>query len=62
MIVVETPGFIRDASAALTEEERIEMILFLAANPEAGDIMPETGGGRMLRWKGRDEASAAVYA
>ena len=27
------------------------MISFLAANPEAGDIMAETGGGRKLRWK-----------
>ncbi len=27
------------------------MIRFLAANPDAGDIMPETGGGRKLRWR-----------
>jgi hypothetical protein len=27
------------------------MIFFLAANPEAGDIMAETRGGRKLRWK-----------
>jgi hypothetical protein len=51
MTVVETPGFIRDASAALTDAERADMIFFLAANPEAGDIMAETGGGRKLRWK-----------
>ncbi len=51
MTVVETPGFIRDASAALTDDERAEMILFLAATPESGDIMAETGGGRKLRWK-----------
>jgi hypothetical protein len=51
MTVVETPGFIRDASTALTEQERADMISFLAANPDAGDIMTETGGGRKLRWK-----------
>src|SRR5580658_3332603 len=51
MTVVETPGFVRDASAALTDEERTDMIFFLAANPEAGDIMAETGGGRKLRWR-----------
>jgi hypothetical protein len=51
MTVVETPGFLRDAASALTDQERTEMISFLAANPEAGDIMPETGGGRKLRWK-----------
>jgi hypothetical protein len=52
MTVVETPGFIREASSALTDDERTEMIDYLAANPDAGDIMPETGGGRKLRWRG----------
>src|SRR5665213_4311121 len=51
MTVVETPGFLRDAAAALTDEELGEVIWFLAANPDAGDIMPETGGGRKLRWR-----------
>jgi hypothetical protein len=51
MTVVETPGFLRDAAAALTSEERGEVLSFLAANPEAGDIIPETGGGRKLRWR-----------
>lgn len=49
--VVETPGFLRDASKAMTETERIEVVSFLAANPDAGDIMPDTGGARKLRWK-----------
>jgi mRNA-degrading endonuclease RelE of RelBE toxin-antitoxin system len=51
MTVVETPGFLREASAVLTDVERSEVIVFLAANPEAGDLMPQTGGGRKLRWK-----------
>jgi mRNA-degrading endonuclease RelE of RelBE toxin-antitoxin system len=51
MTVVETPGFLREAAAALAETERIELVSFLAANPEAGDVMPETGGARKLRWK-----------
>jgi len=51
MTVIETPSFLRDAAAALTDEERTEAISFLAANPEAGDIMPDTGGGRELRWR-----------
>ena len=50
MTVVETPGFQREA-AALTGEERTEMITFLAQNPEAGDIMAGTGGARKLRWR-----------
>jgi hypothetical protein len=55
MAVVETPFFIRKAAALLDEAERWDLIGFLAANPEAGDIVPETGGVRKVRWavKGR---------
>ena len=51
MTVVETPGFVREAAAALTGDERIEVISFVAANLEAGGSMPETGGARKLRWR-----------
>ena len=51
MTVLETPGFLRDAAAALTEAERLEVVTFLATNPDAGDVMPGTGGGRKLRWR-----------
>lgn len=50
MTVVETPWFLRDAASALTEQERFDLVAFLAANPEAGDLMAETGGIRKLRW------------
>lgn len=61
MTVVETPGFLRDASAALSEEERMSVVCFLAANPEAGDVMPGTGGGRKLRWRAQVGASVAEF-
>ncbi len=51
MTVVETPTFIREASAVLDEVERAQLISFVAANPEAGDLMPGTGGCRKLRWR-----------
>lgn len=50
MTVVETPWFLRDAASRLTEPERSDLVAFLAANPEAGDLMAETGGIRKLRW------------
>ena len=53
MTVVETPAFARESAAVLTEEERNELIAYLAADPEAGDVMPETGGARKLRWRAR---------
>lgn len=55
MTLVETPWFLRDAESRMTDSERVELISFLAGNPEAGDVMPGTGGVRKLRWgtKGR---------
>jgi hypothetical protein len=65
MTVVETPGFLRDSAAALTEQERSELVSYLAANPEAGDIMPETGGARKVRWRakgrGKRGGARAIY-
>jgi mRNA-degrading endonuclease RelE of RelBE toxin-antitoxin system len=51
MTVIETPGFLREATAVLTEAARAQLVSFLAANPDAGDIMPDTGGARKLRWR-----------
>jgi mRNA-degrading endonuclease RelE of RelBE toxin-antitoxin system len=53
MTVVETPFFLKKAASLLTDEEREALISFLAFSPEAGDMIPETGGVRKLRWAGR---------
>jgi mRNA-degrading endonuclease RelE of RelBE toxin-antitoxin system len=50
MTVVETPFFLRKASSLLDEEARSELVVFLGMNPESGNIIPETGGVRKLRW------------
>jgi len=50
MTVVETPFFLRKASALLTEGERAELVVFLGINPEAGPAVPEAGGVRKVRW------------
>lgn len=50
MTVVETPFFLRKASSLLDEAARSQLVLFLGMNPESGDIIPETGGVRKLRW------------
>jgi hypothetical protein len=50
--VAETPTFQRDAAAAgMSDSEKAEMIGFLSANPEAGEIIVGTGGARKLRWR-----------
>jgi hypothetical protein len=37
-------------SAGLTDDERTEITDFLARNPEAGVVIPGTGGLRKFRW------------
>lgn len=46
MTVVETAPFLRDAKGLLPDEERARLVLFLGANPEAGDVIEDTGGVR----------------
>ena len=49
--VVETPLFQKQWPAYWTEEERGEFASFLSANPDAGDVVPESDGIRKVRWK-----------
>jgi hypothetical protein len=48
--VAETAVFMRQAGALWTEDERFEFIDFIARNPEAGDLIPASGGVRKVRW------------
>lgn len=49
--VVETRSFLGDAEAlGMSESERVEILSFLAANPDAGDVIAGTGGARKLRF------------
>jgi hypothetical protein len=50
MTVAETPLFVRQAAAVWDDAEREAFVDFIAANPEAGDLIPETGGVRKVRW------------
>lgn len=48
--VAETPSFTRLAEKIWSEDERAELVDYVAHNPEAGDVIPGTGGIRKLRW------------
>ena len=48
--VVETRLFQRQAESVWTDDERVEFIDFIARNPEAGDLIKDTGGVRKVRW------------
>src|SRR2546430_1515399 len=48
--VAETPLFSRQALDVWNDAEREGFIDFIARNPGEGDLIPETGGVRKIRW------------
>jgi hypothetical protein len=48
--VAETPLFSRQARQVWDDAELAAFIDFIARNPEEGDLIPETGGVRKIRW------------
>jgi hypothetical protein len=65
MTVVETGRFLKDARPLLSDTERAKLVAFIGANPEAGEVIPETGGVRKLRWalsgKGKRGGARVIY-
>lgn len=48
--LIETPTFATDANTLWNEEERGAFCAWLAAHPEAGEVIPGSGGCRKVRW------------
>lgn len=63
--VVETALFVRQAADLWGEPEREAFIDFIAWNPDAGDLIPGTGGVRKVRWtrpgEGKRGGSRVIY-
>ena len=53
MTVVETEEFVGHCRPILTSAERDALIAHLGSNPEAGQVLPGTGGVRKIRWATR---------
>jgi hypothetical protein len=51
LTVVELPQFVRQAEDVWSDAERQEFVDYIARNPEAGDLIPDTGGVRKVRWR-----------
>jgi hypothetical protein len=50
-IFIESATFERVRAVYLDDDEYAELQQFMMANPEAGDVVRESGGVRKLRWK-----------
>lgn len=48
--VIETPTFQKQAARVWADDEREAFINWIAANPEAGDVIPGADGARKVRW------------
>jgi hypothetical protein len=63
--VAETATFQRYAAEVWTEAEREEFVNFIAAKPEAGDLIRGSGGCRKVRWatagKGKSGGARVIY-
>jgi mRNA-degrading endonuclease RelE of RelBE toxin-antitoxin system len=65
MTVVETVRLLKDAEKLMPGSDRARLVEFIGANPEAGDVIPETGGVRKLRWAlaggGKSGGARVIY-
>lgn len=50
LTVIETDEFSTWAAKVWSDSEREAFVDWIAANPEAGDVIPGSGGCRKVRW------------
>lgn len=63
--VVSLKNFERSVDGLLTEDEVAGLIAYLANRPDGGNVIPDTGGIRKLRWgargKGKSGGARVIY-
>lgn len=60
--VIETPAFLASArDEGISEDERFAMVSYISRIPDAGEIMPGTGGARKVRFAGRGKGKSGGY-
>lgn len=52
--IVETAAFSAKADKHWTKAQYEEFIVFIAGTPNAGDVVPRSGGVRKVRWSAHD--------
>jgi mRNA-degrading endonuclease RelE of RelBE toxin-antitoxin system len=58
---IETRLFTRLVQEYLSDEEYLALQEFLAAHPEAGEVIPGSGGVRKIRWGGKRRGKRGGY-
>lgn len=58
LTVVETPTFAKQADQYWKPSEREEFIVWIARNQESGDVIPNSGGCRKIRWGTKDRGKS----
>ena len=65
LTVIETPTFQKQVVKVWSQEERHDFINWIAANPDAGDVIPGGNGMRKVRWtvagKGKRGGARVIY-
>ena len=63
--IYETPTFVAEASKIWSDEERLEFFAWIANEPEAGAVIPQSGGCRKVRWSrpgmGKQGGARVIY-
>jgi hypothetical protein len=65
MVFIEDHGFARSRRGILDDEELMELFGWMAVHPDAGKIIPASGGLRKLRWaasgRGKRGGARVIY-
>lgn len=65
LTVIETATFQKQVASVWSEDERLEFITYIAANPTAGDVIQGGNGMRKVRWtvagKGKRGGARVIY-
>lgn len=63
--VAESPEYIKRAEKLLSDDERRDVLSYIADHPKSGDLMEGTGGVRKLRWsrggRGKSGGVRVIY-
>jgi hypothetical protein len=48
--IFETPTFVAEAAKIWVDDERLEFFSWISGEPDAGTVIPGSGGCRKVRW------------